>query len=275
MVWQIAPSQAQAARNQSCDEFFGTTACIDPGPGGIGVGIGTGGGPGHGGGSGGIVPGPDYEYRLVLACSSNTVDNFTASCIGALTSCGVVGQMRYWVFRRPLTADGRPAGQWLRMPGSVCRAGPNGSPLPTATDIAGAFRWGFVPIAPSRTHFNPANGTLVNADTIFYADTPETFRTNVTLLGQTVALTLHPTKWRWDFGDGHGLTTTTPGAPYPSTAITHRYARSGNQMANVTVTWDGTFTFAGSTVAIPGDTSRPGPATTVVVHEAHAHLVGG
>jgi PKD repeat protein len=145
----------------------------------------------------------------------------------------------------------------------------------TAADIAAAFRWEFVPIAPSHTRFNPANGTLVNADTIFYADTAKTFTTTVTLLGQNVALTLHPTQWRWSFGDGHTLTTTTPGAPYPSKSVTHRYAETGNQRASVTVTWDGTFTFAGSTLAIPGDTSRPGPAVTVVVQEARAHLVDG
>jgi hypothetical protein len=162
----------------------------------------------------------------------------------------------------------------VRLPGSVCRAG-NPSPTLTAADIAGAFRWEFVPIAPSRTRVDPSEGTLVNADTIFYTDTPKTFRTTVTLLGQTVALTLHPTQWHWDFGDGHRLATTTPGAPYPSTAVTHRYATSGDKKASVTVTWDGTFTFAGSTVAIPGDTSRSGPPTTIVVHEAHARLVDG
>jgi PKD repeat protein len=132
-----------------------------------------------------------------------------------------------------------------------------------------------VPIAPSKTEFNPADGSLVNIDTIFYADTARTMRTTLTLLGEQVTLTLHPTKWQWTFGDGTKLTTTTPGAPYPNTSVTHRYAKAGSYRASVTVTWEGAFTFGGQTADIPGDTTTAGPGATVAVREAHSHLVGG
>jgi PKD repeat protein len=145
----------------------------------------------------------------------------------------------------------------------------------TLQDIAAAFRWRFVPIAPSHTSFNPSDGTLVNVDTIFYADTASTMQTTITLLGEQVALTLHPTQWAWRFGDGSTLTTTTPGAPYPDTSVTHRYSETGTYAASVTVTWDGTFTFGGQTANIPGDTSRGGPPVSVTVKEAHSHLVDG
>jgi PKD repeat protein len=145
----------------------------------------------------------------------------------------------------------------------------------TLQDIAAAFRWRFVPIVPSHTNVNPSDGTLVNVDTIFYADTAGTMRTTITMLGEQVALTLHPTRWQWTFGDGSTMTTTTPGAPYPDTSVTHRYSETGTYPASVTVTWDGTFTFGGQTADIPGDTSRAGPAVGVTVKEAHSHLVNG
>jgi hypothetical protein len=258
-----------------CETWQQSETCVETGDDGIVITVGTGGEDGDGTG-GGTGTDPSFEYRWVLACSTNTVDGTPTTCPGAMTSCPEPNNARYWVFRRPLSPAGAPASNWERMPGSLCRPiGTNGAPVITAGDIAGAFDWAFVPIRPSHTHFNPADGTLVNVETIFYADTPKTFRTTVTLLGQQVALTLHPTKWRWSFGDGTTLTTTTAGAPYPSKKVTHRYTDTGNRRASVTVTWDGTFTFAGATEAIPGDTSRPGPAATVAVREAHAQLVGG
>jgi hypothetical protein len=230
-----------------------------------------GGGSHHGGGGHGGTKDP-YEYKYVLACPANSPDGLNVECGTAVTSCGVQGQFRYWLFRRPVDANGTPTGPWTLQPGAFCRG-----PLPAiaAADIAAAFRWRFVPIAASNTHFNPSDGTLVNVDTIFYADTANTLRPTVTLLGQRVALTLHPTSWQWHFGDGTTLTTTTPGAPYPDTSVTHRYTSTGQYAASVTVTWDGTFTFAGQTADIPGDTSTAGVPATVTVREAHSHLIDG
>jgi hypothetical protein len=193
-------------------------------------------------------------------------------CGAAVNTCGAQGVYRYWLYRRPIDAAGNPVGPWVQVPGAFCRGA---APSVTLADIARAFRWTFVPIAPSSTRVNPSDGTLVNVDTIFYADTPSSMQTTITLLGERVALTLHPTKWYWRFGDGATLTTTTPGAPYPDTSVTHRYTEAGTYAASVTVTWDGTFGFGGQTAGIPGDTSIAGPPTTVAVREAHTRLVGG
>jgi hypothetical protein len=213
-----------------------------------------------------------YQYIYVLTCPTNGPDGPNDPCGPATSSCGNPNLYNYWLFRRPIDATGNPTGPWVQLPGAFCR-GP--SQLVNLQDIAAAFRWTFVPIAPSKTHFNPSNGTLVNIDTIFYADTPSILQTTITLLGERVALTLHPKQWQWHFGDGSTLTTTTPGAPYPSTDVTHRYSQTGTFSASVTVTWDGTFSFGGQTADIPGDTSTLGPPAPVAVHEAHSHLVGG
>lgn len=253
-----------------CSTWQLTEACLGPGDGGIGVGVGKVGGH-HGGGVGG-GDGQPYQYEFVLTCPTNGPDGPNDPCGPASTICGQRGLLNYWLFRRPIDGAGNPTGPWQQMPGTYCRgANPNITP----SDIAAAFRWRFVPIAPSRTHVNPSNGTLVNVDTIFYADTAGSMHTTITLLGERVQLKLHPIQWFWRFGDGTSLTTTTPGAPYPNTSVTHRYAKPGSYAASVTVTWDGTFTFGGQTTDIPGNTSAAGPPANVTVREAHSHLVDG
>ncbi len=70
----------------------------------------------------------------------------------------------------------------------------------------------------------PGGQTLVNVATIFHTEAPE-FRHSTVLLGQAVEITATPARFTWHHGDGTTQTTSTPGAPYPSTAVTHRYTR--------------------------------------------------
>lgn len=70
----------------------------------------------------------------------------------------------------------------------------------------------------------PGGQTLVNAETIFHTEAPE-FRHSTVLLGQAVEITATPARFTWHHGDGTTQTTSTPGAPYPSTKVTHRYTR--------------------------------------------------
>lgn len=70
----------------------------------------------------------------------------------------------------------------------------------------------------------PGSQTLVNVATIFHTEAPE-FRHSTVLLGQAVEITATPSRFTWHHGDGTSQTTSTPGAPYPSTAVTHRYTR--------------------------------------------------
>jgi hypothetical protein len=61
----------------------------------------------------------------------------------------------------------------------------------------------------------PEDKTLVNFDTIFYAE-PQTVTRDLTLLGQRVQVQATPSSYAWSFGDGAGTSTRTPGAPYPA-----------------------------------------------------------
>src|SRR5436190_12732557 len=161
-----------------CLGYLGSRTCAGSGPGGVGIGVGTG---GRHHGPGGGDSGRRYEYVYVLTCFGNGPDGPNNPCGVAITSCAKPNDYRYWVYRRADDVMGNPVGQWELLPSAVCR------PINvTRQDIAAAFRWRFVPIAPSHTNFNPADGTLVNVDTIFYADTARTIRTPITLLGEPV-----------------------------------------------------------------------------------------
>ena len=72
----------------------------------------------------------------------------------------------------------------------------------------------------------PAGKTLVNFDTIFYTD-PQPVDLNLTILRQAVELQARPTSYNWFFGDGQSATTDSPGEPYPSKEIVHRYLDAG------------------------------------------------
>ena len=69
----------------------------------------------------------------------------------------------------------------------------------------------------------PADETLVNFETIFYATPPEWERT-VQLLGYTVDVEATVDSYDWAFGDGAAMSTSGPGAPYPAKDIVHEYA---------------------------------------------------
>jgi hypothetical protein len=126
-----------------------------------------------------------------------------------------------------------------------------------------------------QTHTQPEGKTLVNFDTIFYTD-PRPFTATVTLLGQQVDITAEPTSYTWHHGDGTSATTRTPGAPYPSREITHRYSRADTTVRpSLDVTYSARFRVGdGSWQSIDEPVTMTGPATTLRVTEATPVLSG-
>jgi hypothetical protein len=126
-----------------------------------------------------------------------------------------------------------------------------------------------------RTHTQPEDKTLVNFDTIFYTQ-PRPFTATVTLLGQQVDITAEPTSYTWHHGDGTSATTRTPGAPYPSQEVTHRYTNAHTTVRpRLDVTYaarfrvnDGTWQTIDETVTITG------PETALRITEATPVLSG-
>lgn len=137
----------------------------------------------------------------------------------------------------------------------------------TPGDVLRAVREIGLPSLPVK--IQPGDETLVNVDTIFYAD-PQPFERSVTLLDFDVDVVAEPVRYDWVHGDGSTRSTDRPGAPYPSMDVTHRYtAPADDVQARVDVTYqvryrvdDGPWQSLGQTLVAAG------PATVLDVKDA-------
>jgi hypothetical protein len=121
----------------------------------------------------------------------------------------------------------------------------------------------------------PKGRTLVNLDTIVYTDDSKVSTNTVTLLGFPVEVEATPISYNWHFGDGSPvLTTSTPGKPYPSKEITHKYLTRGAVGIAVTTDYAARFNVAGTGWQyVDGTVPITGPATPLQVREAVPVLV--
>jgi hypothetical protein len=143
------------------------------------------------------------------------------------------------------------------------------APVLTPGLVARAFRR--IELPASELQIQPPKGrTLVNFATNFYTERPAFDRT-VTLLGRRVDLRIWPSQFRWVFGDGGELASTSAGAPYPDLLITHDYLKKGGVSPRVDTTYsarfrvdggpwrdvEGTVTIRGNPVPLEVITARP------------------
>jgi hypothetical protein len=124
-----------------------------------------------------------------------------------------------------------------------------------------------------RVTVQPGGETLVNLDTILHTDEPDFART-VSLLGSRVELEASPTTYTWHHGDGTTQQTSTPGAPYPSKDVVHRYSRPADRVTlRVDATYEVRFRIDGGPWQTLAETiTATGPASTLVVREARPVL---
>jgi hypothetical protein len=128
----------------------------------------------------------------------------------------------------------------------------------------------------SQLHIQPPKGrTLVNFATNFYTEQPAFDRT-VTLLGRRVDLRIWPSRFRWVFGDGGELASTSAGAPYPDLVITHDYLQKGGVSPRVDTTYSARFRVDGGAWRdVDGTVTIPGTPVPLEVITARPVLVGG
>ncbi|MFC6161014.1 PKD domain-containing protein [Kribbella jiaozuonensis] len=121
----------------------------------------------------------------------------------------------------------------------------------------------------------PDGRTLVNLDTIVYTEDSKVSTTTVTLLGFPVVVEATPISYTWSFGDGSpALTTSTPGKPYPSKEITHKYMKRGDASLTLTTNYAARFNVADTGWQyVNGTVPITGPATPLLVREAVPVLV--
>jgi hypothetical protein len=126
------------------------------------------------------------------------------------------------------------------------------------------------------TNVQPRTKTLVNFDTIFYTE-PQPVDLTLTILRQAVDIEARPTSFHWVFGDGGETTTASPGAPYPSKEIVHRYLDADVTVSpHVEAIYTARFRVNGGAWQDIGETvTSVGPPTHLRVVEGTPLLAGG
>jgi hypothetical protein len=121
----------------------------------------------------------------------------------------------------------------------------------------------------------PDGKTLVNLETNFYTDNTEATDIAVRLVRSDVVVTAYPIAYRWHFGDGTTVTTTSPGAPYPDLDVAHVYEQTGHLAVSVDTQYgDASFTVnGGPPEAIPSTIWVAGASQGLEVVEARPQLV--
>ena len=211
------------------------------------------------------------EYRWTTVCVRAT-PNDSATC-GVASTCPTPGEERAQLWGR--TRVGSP---WEPLATRCSSAAPANIPVPQPQVTPGLVLTELKRIGlPSlQAHTQPRDKTLVNFETIFYAD-PQPFTRTITLLGRSVDVEAHPTSFTWHYGDGTSTTTSTPGAPYPSKDVTHSYTDAHTTVqASVDVTYTARFRVGnGGWQAIPETVTILGPGAPLRISEATAVLSGG
>lgn len=218
----------------------------------------------------------DYAWNSVCVPFDPTVAGGASSpdCAAA-RDCDDPAQRSWelWGHRMP------PEGGWELL-GEKCLGGSEpppavAAPRPQVTEavVLRALRRIGLPQLEIQTQ--PAGKTLVNFETIFYTD-PESFTRSITLLGQSVDVEATPSSFTWHHGDGSSVTTTSPGAPYPSKEITHEYTDAHVTVSpRVDVTYTARFRVNGGSWQDIADTvTITGPAGDLRIAEATAVLSG-
>jgi len=131
-----------------------------------------------------------------------------------------------------------------------------------------------LPMPALALNVQPDGPTLVNAPTIFYAE-PEPFSTSVDLLGHTIDVRAEPVSFIWVHGDGTSRSTSTPGKPYPSRDVAHRYMKPAHGVsARVDTVYEVEFSIDGDGwESLDAPLIATGPATSIEVQEAAPVLV--
>jgi hypothetical protein len=131
----------------------------------------------------------------------------------------------------------------------------------------------------------PGGATLVNIQTLLWVNAPADQQlATITLLGHQIGLRIHVQSVAWDFGDGHGTTTSGPERAYDpddgcNTKLCpgywgHIYTDTGPMTITATVTWTATFTVDGGPVqTIPGTVTGTRQTVTLTVKQARGVLV--
>ncbi|MCC2319527.1 hypothetical protein [Cellulomonas xiejunii] len=161
-----------------------------------------------------------------------------ADLAGAIQQCEDGDTMVLPMWRQARTTPAAAWGPWQQIDAGGC--GVDLLPVLTEAD----FR--LLPIPAPTLTLQPDRGwVLINIETIASTDpTPVTLRTE--LLGYGITVEATPTRWTYDFGDGHTLTTRSPGHPYPDHDVFHEYENPGTTTITLQAEWTGRYQIDGN-----------------------------
>jgi len=202
----------------------------------------------------------DCTWAVVPVCKGSKQG---VGCGRGATSC-VVGRRMVILLQRP------PSLAWDNV-GSFCSTG---APV-TVASLAQRLHDVVIRRVPAlHPTSQPPGGTVVNLPTLFASNQPRTMGTrHFTVVGFQVELNARAS-WRWSFGDGSILDTTSPGGGWPDRSVSHVFRRAGAASVRVTSEWRGWFTVDGiGPFSVQGPGVTQSSALVLPVHEARAMLV--
>lgn len=169
---------------------------------------------------------------------------------------------------RRTQAPGEDWSDWERLDQGSC-----GTALPVLT--VEDFR--SLPIPAPTLRLQPDGGwVLINKETIVLTDAaPVPLRT--TLAGFGVDVEAVPTRFTYDFGDGHTIVTHSPGRPYPDHDTFHEYEQPGTYAVTLTTEWSGRYRVDGDPTwrEVTGTATTSTTSATFEAQERRSHLVSG
>ena len=239
------------------------------------------GGSSQGAGSDNVVAGPAVEYKIIINCSGNSIDNpdETLSCASAVTACqdSTEGKgPQSLIYSRPA---GTTAWTYLLTTCLPDQFATKNAQRLTLADIQREFN--NTPFTtPTGTTQPAGNATLVNLPAYFALTWPTTgyrpgHTKTFTLLGHTITLRLNHGGHTYTFGDGTTTgPTTSPGGPYPTGDITHTYTTPGTYHPSAATTITADFQIDGGPwQPLPGNATRTTTYPPLDVLTATNHLI--
>jgi hypothetical protein len=221
---------------------------------------------------------PLPRARLLLpACTGNELSGGVprdALCAQALDLCAGTPDptdRMFWIYLGPPGVARPGPADWTRS-GQVCLPTPTAAVAPRPVVTAEDFRR--LPLPAGQVHIQPGSGrTLLNVPTNVYVEAGVVVLPT-TVLGQPVRVRATPVEYTWGFGDGAGLRTSDPGAPYPDLRTTHTYTVPGTMRLTLTTVYRGEYSVAaGAWTPIAGTAAVDSPAQALTVVAARARLV--
>lgn len=223
---------------------------------------------------------PKYQWLLTLPCQIDKAGSQDTKCLGSNRNAqkcpagadhkeaGYLAQYRY----APIGLSDPEWSQWTNDGSPTCVYNPRAAQA--LLNIPGLMAREFQSRKINAAEFGvqPQPHTLIGFNTNFYSHpTKQTFP--LTLLGQSITLTVYPVSSTYDYGDGTTVgPTELEGSALPNaqwgteTRTSHAYQRTGEFVASVTTRFHGSYSInGGPTMPIPGEATVTSPGVRLSV----------